>query len=49
MSDELHNLLRLLTTAPSRLDLALAQPVNELSVTRPFNGLNLPSSCFGRV
>ena len=29
MSDKLRNLLRLLTTALSRLDLALAQPVNE--------------------
>jgi nucleotidyltransferase substrate binding protein (TIGR01987 family) len=29
MSDKLHNLLRLLNTALSRLDLALAQPVNE--------------------
>lgn len=29
MSDKLRNLLRLLNTALSRLDLALAQPVNE--------------------
>ena len=29
MSDKLRNLLRLLSTALSRLDLALAQPVNE--------------------
>lgn len=29
MSDKLRNLLRLLGTALSRLDLALAQPVNE--------------------